>query len=179
MGIKGGQMMQIPVKMIVLLLTALTAFLVSGCGGESHTGQIADDLNLTLSGAEETAYLDDHGGFHGDGKTFAVLTFADDAVLAQIEGSADWLPLPMDETAQALVYGLSLEDGAVNIGPYFTDEDQNPLLPEIEDGYYRLIDRQMESGLAAPAMLERASLNFTIGVYDAGAGTLYYGKMDT
>ena len=41
-------MMRISVKMIVLLLAALTAFLVSGCGGESHTGQIADDLNLRV-----------------------------------------------------------------------------------------------------------------------------------
>ena len=60
-----------------------------------------------------------------------------------------------------------------------TDEEQEPLLPEVENGYYRLIDRQMENGFVTAAMLERASLNFTLGIYDTDTDTLYYCEMDT
>ena len=91
------------------------------------------------------------------------------------------MPLPMDEVAAVLAYGVTEhgEGYTINRGPYLTDEEQEPLLPEVENGYYRLIDRQMENGFVTAAMLERASLNFTLGIYDTDTGTLYYCEMGT
>ena len=53
-------------------------------------------------------------------------------------------------------------------------------MPEIEEGYYRLIDRQAEEGKATGAdILHRASLNFTVGLYDIEKGILYFCELDT
>ena len=61
-----------------------------------------------------------------------------------------------------------------------TDKDGNPLIPEIRNGYYRLIDRQIKKGEAAGAdMLHRSSFNFDLGLYDADTNILYFCQRDT
>ena len=34
------------------------------------------------------------------------------------------------------------------IGPFLTDDSGNPLVPEVQNGYYVLLDRQAEDGKA-------------------------------
>ena len=63
-------------------------------------------------------------------------------------------------------------DSKKSIGPYLGDIE----LPEIQNGYYRLIDRQEEKGTD---ILERASFNFTLGIYDMDTKTLYFCEVDT
>ncbi|HIX15247.1 MAG TPA: hypothetical protein H9740_05915 [Candidatus Hungatella pullicola] len=54
------------------------------------------------------------------------------------------------------------------------------MIPDIELGSYRLIDRQAEEGIAAGAdILHRSSFNFTLGIYDTDAERLYFCEMDT
>ena len=62
-------------------------------------------------------------------------------------------------------------------GPYLTDEEGDLLVPEIREGWYRLIDRHAEAGKTD--LLSRASLNFTLALYDTDTDTLYYFEMDT
>ena len=50
-------------------------------------------------------------------------------------------------------------------------------MPEIREGYYRLIDRHAEAGESD--ILERSSFNFTLALYDTGADTLYFFELDT
>ena len=79
---------------------------------------------------------------------------------------------------EILLYGQ--ESDEKKEGPYFTDEEGKPLIPEIEKGYYWLKDRQAEPGMAAGAdILHRGSFNFSVAVYDADGRILYYGEMDT
>ena len=96
------------------------------------------------------------------------------------EENAAWTPLPLDETAQALAYGVTREDGGevFSAGPYLTDDSGDPLLPGIANGFYRLIDRHSDAG-DGQNLLERASLNVTLAVYDADSDTLYFCEMDT
>lgn len=54
----------------------------------------------------------------------------------------------------------------------------DPLLPGIANGFYRLIDRHSDAG-DGQNLLERASLNVTLAVYDADSDTLYFCEMDT
>ena len=62
----------------------------------------------------------------------------------------------------------------------FDRSDGNPLIPEIRNGYYRLIDRQIKMGEASGAdILHRNSFNFDLGLYDADTNTLYFCWMDT
>lgn len=112
--------------------------------------------------------FDTHGGFNGDGATFAKIKFSDDSALAQIENNNVWTPLPSDETVQALLYG--------DYSGFVCDENGNSLIPEIKNGYSMLIDKQDKS---LTNMLERASLNFVLGVYDTDTNTLYYYELDT
>ena len=46
------------------------------------------------------------------------------------------------------------------------------------NGFYRLIDRHSDAG-DGQNLLERASLNVTLAVYDADSDTLYFCEMDT
>lgn len=92
------------------------------------------------------------------------------------------MPFPLDDTVKALVYGIETREGdsLIGIGSYLSDEENRPLIPEIENGYYLLIDRQAEEGKATGAdILYRASLNFTLGIYDSDADILYYFELDT
>ena len=75
---------------------------------------------------------------------------------------------------QALVWGV--ENGTVSTGPCLTDGDGQPLVPPVEKGCYRLIDRHSDQ---QGDILSRGSFNFTVGVYDAEARVLYCCELDT
>ena len=69
-----------------------------------------------------------------------------------------------------------VEDEAGSTGPLLTGSDGQPLVPAVQRGYYRLIDRHSDT---QTPILERGSFNFTVGVYDADARILYYCELDT
>ena len=54
-------------------------------------------------------------------------------------------------------------------------------LPQIQNGYYYFVDRQAESEMqhSDAQIMERASLNFSIALYDVDTDTLYYIEVDT
>ena len=172
--------------MISLMLFTLTA-----CGSEDPAEEISRALHIDVSAGEEISSSDTqhthgpsgdtaHGGFHGDGISCVALQFPNSQVADAIAANAAWTPLPLDETAQALAYGVTREDGGevFSAGPYLTDDSGDPLLPGIANGFYRLIDRHSDAG-DGQNLLERASLNVTLAVYDADSDTLYFCEMDT
>lgn len=55
------------------------------------------------------------------------------------------------------------------------DKGEN-LVPEIENGYYILIDRQSNQN---DNILNRGSFNFTVGIYNTDDNNLYFCKLDT
>ena len=162
-------------------LGALVALglLLSGC---SQKENVSRTLEVDVSGGEIVAQTDTHGGFHGDGTTYLALRFADDALQEQIEASDVWRAFPLDDTVRALVYGIEGEADGTSwcVGPYLTDADGEALVPEIEEGYYRLIDHQAEEGKATGAdILHRASFHFALGLYDSREDILYFCELDT
>lgn len=171
---------RIPMKRLFLTLPLIALlFSLTACGsGGSSQAAISQELDVDVSSGQVLSFEDSHGGFHGDGTAFVVLSFPDDRVLREIEEAPQWKPLPLDRTVKALAYGVS--DAAGSTGPFLTDGGGNPLLPEIQRGYYLLIDRQADSGSATVAgILDRSSFNFTLSLYDADTQTLYYCRMDT
>ena len=159
-----------------LLLAGLTA-----CKAKTPQDLASDALNLDLSSGSEVSSYDTHSG-NGDGTSCIVLSFQDDAVLEQIQASNAWHPLPVDQATQVLVYGLSEETGDASwqIGPFLTDDSGNPLVPEVQNGYYVLLDRQAKDGNAPESdILDRGSFNFTFGLYDTDTDTLYCCELDT
>ncbi len=156
------------------LFAVLAAFLLlTGCACQDGLSQVSQELGVDVTGAAAVEYYDTHSGF-GDGTSCITCRFDDDTVLEEIKGSSNWRAFPLDDTARALVYGLS--DGSRQIGPMLNDNAGHPIVPEIRHGYYRLIDRQRD---AEGALLERYSFNLTLVLYDADTNTLYVCKLDT
>ena len=165
-------------KRIFCTLSVIAFLILSACGVESEQSAVSRELGIDVSACEVISASDTHGGSHGDGTTFIVLDCADENVLDQIKKESEWRAFPMDDTVKTLVYGIDNE--TERIGPYLTYQEGNSLVPEIENGYYRLIDRQVKEGWATGAdILHRGSFNFTLGLYDADAELLYFCELDT
>ena len=160
------------ISMAMILLIALTV-----CGPKSPQDIVSEALSLDVSSGSEVSNYDTHGG-NGDGTSYIVFRFRDDTVLTEIQNHAEWKALPLDEAVQTLVYGMGNETS--KNGPYLTDHGGKPLVPEVQNGYYLLIDRQVEKdGLTGTDILHRSSFNFDLGLYDADTNTLYFCQLDT
>ena len=162
----------------IAVVAALSAALLSSCVFAEPKDIVSEGLQLELSDVKEVIYQDNHEGFHGDGMTFAAVDCSENDAADQISENPDWESLPLDDTVKALVYGY--EDDNIKVGPYLADEDGKPLIPEVTEGYYLLIDRQaVEDETTEVDILSRASFNFTLGIYDSGTDMLYYFELDT
>lgn len=93
---------------------------------------------------------------------------------------SDWKKLPLDETLTAFVYGTRGEDWSK--GPYLPETSGGqPMFPKIENGYYFFLDRHKDSlnPEDTEGLLDRASINCTIALYDTDTDTLYFCEYDT
>ena len=152
-------------------------FSLAACGSREPQEIVSEALGVDASTGSTMSSMDTHSG-NGDGISCIVLHFDGNEMIKQIEADNAWQPFPLDETVQTLVYGVS--DAESSIGPFLTDEDGKALVPEIKNGYYRLIDRQVEQDTATGAdILNRASFNFTVGLYDTDTNMLYCCELDT
>ena len=152
-------------------------FSLAACGSQEPQEIVSEALGVNASTGSTMSSMDTHSG-NGDGISCIVLHFDGNEMIKQIEADDAWQPFPLDETVQTLVYGVS--DAESSIGPFLTDEDGKALVPEIKNGYYRLIDRQVEQDTATGAdILNRASFNFTVGLYDTDTNMLYCCELDT
>ena len=161
-------------KLVVLLAVAIMCVSSVACRNKTPHEIVSEELGIDVSDGTEMSYEDTHGGFHGDGTTSIVLQFNDNSVADEIKENIKWSEFPIDETTQALVYGLKKEN--CQYGPFLNDGMGNALMPEIQNGYYILIDRQTEIDTD---ILERPSFNFTVCLYDADTNIMYFGKLDT
>ena len=146
---------------------------LSACTSMNKQNEISKQLSIDVSQATQVSNYDTHSG-NGDGTTCIVLNFQNENVLKEIEANPDWKRFPLDETAQILAYGY--EDKTSQIGPFVTNDKGENLIPEIENGYYILVDRQSNQ---TDNILDRGSFNFTLGIYDTENNNLYFCKLDT
>ena len=168
----------------LLSVCILTTVILAGCqaGSSSVHSKISNVLGIDVNDGEEIQSSDSHGGFHGDGMRVVALAFSND-LSGQIVGSDGWKPLPLSQNLTALVYGLRWEsdDAAYQVSPYLTDDNRDPVIPQIENGYYYFLNRHSKSvnSYDDSDVLERYSYNFTIAIYDVDNDTLYYVEFDT
>ena len=161
-------------KKIFAISLVLVALLVLVSCGSKMTAQdtISKELDLDISGGKEVLNINTYSG--GEGTSCIAVTFDDNTILDAIKNSSNWEAFPLDETVQALVYGI--ENGTSKEGPFIADENGDSMVPEIQNGYYLLIDRHSDT---KSNILERGSFNFTVGLYDTDNNTLYCCKLDT
>ncbi len=149
------------------------AFLLTACGPDKTQNAVSEALGLDVSVGNVVSDYDTHSG-NGDGASCIAIRFDDAAILEEIKKNAQWKSFPLDETVQALVYGVS--DKTNSIGPFLNDGAGKPLVPAIQSGCYLLIDRHADQ---QTDILERYSFNFSLGLYDADTNTLYFCRLDT
>ena len=128
--------------------------------------EISKTIGVDVSAGEVISESDSHGGFHGDGDRVIEIQFTDTSFSDHIKDNEEWNAMPLTENMTALVYGLHTETSS--IGPMIHKEDNAPVVPEIENGYYYFKDRHYESSDPKDDtnVLGRASYNFTIAIYD-------------
>lgn len=167
-------------RYIIPLLAAVIALSVY-MRSSGEVAKAAAVLGFTPDGGQVVRSEDTHGGCHGDGHTFIVMDFDKEsgrALAARLEADAAWKPLPFDRTLTELAYGL--REGSRQTGPYVTGRGGSALLPAIEKGYYFFRDRHADAASdSGEDLLSRASLNFTLAIFDAAANRLYYYELDT
>lgn len=129
-----------------------------GQENRSYLAQIEKDLGITLSSGYLQTYEDTHGGFHGDGHTYAVVQGS-----VAIQASAFWSPLPASGNSSLLLQELSA------------------CFPEVVKGQLFFCDRHPESTDPADDtdLYRRSSRNFTLAVWDSDRDILYYYVLDT
>lgn len=166
-------------KKISAVLLLMTIFLntLSGCGSFSHDQIISNAIEIDISSGKEISKTDSHGGFHNDGCEYTLIQFPDDSILDEIKKNEHWHSLPMSVQSAALIYGIPEAD----IAPYLTNEQGEPMIPEVKNGYYYFRDRHSESDdcYDDSNVLERYSFNFTFAVYDTDTNLLHYLIFDT
>ncbi|MEG1988886.1 MAG: hypothetical protein RR035_06820 [Oscillibacter sp.] len=167
-----------PKKQLRLLALILLLVLTTACGKTGQIQDISRVLGVDVSAGTLVTSADSHGGFHGDGRCFVELSFDAASTLDEaLSIDRGWHPLPFTEPLHTVVYGD--ETPAATRGSLVTDGDGAPLFPTADQGYFFFLDRHSQAGKTDTALLNRASYNFTIALYDSGSQTLYYYELDT
>lgn len=166
-------------KSALLIIGLVLAFMFTSCLAESNEDYIAKQINLEMPDVLKIEYMDDHGGFHGDGEKFAKIEFDNsngENILSQIERDARWNELPLTENLNLIMYG-----GVKNNIEYVFNLAEKAGIPEMTNGYWYFIDRH--SGSKHPEkdteLFDRSSFNFTLAIYDVENNKLYYYEFDT
>lgn len=162
----------------LVLLISLILALASCADVPDEKELISQSLGRDVSAGQTVDFYDTHGGFLGDGETFAKIVFSDDSFAAGL-GDA-WMPLPLPTPLHVVAYGGELPNGE-SWEAFVRNADGERLIPAVTDGFYFFEDRHSESRDASdPAsVLYRSSMNFTLAIYDADTTTLYYYEIDT
>lgn len=172
---------------LVFLLYACVTML-SSCFGitpENDTipiSAVSDALNLDLSAGTVISNQDSHGGWLGDGETIVSIHFPKEdgqRLLVQIMKDPAWRPLPLTDNLSTIVYGRTAGNARWN--PVFTDENGDPFLPPIKNGFFFFLDRHSQNtdSLDDSSLFSQGSFNFTLAIYDMDSHTLYYFELDT
>ena len=116
---------------------------------------------------EDCLYIDTHGGFLGDGDTFARLCFSpeDGAALERaLAEEGGWQALPVTGVAANRVnWGLPID------GCYRTTEE-HPEFPEVMNGLWHFQNTTPDG---------YGVRNFELWIYDSETATLYYHEFDS
>ena len=113
---------------------------------------------------------DTHGGFHGDGEAFVKVYFSNkqaEKFVKKINENNHWEKLPMPERLQNRV----------------SNADEVEKIPIVENGYWFFEDRHEKAtnkyNYNEIFDSDRASLNFSVAVFDTDNNILYFYALDT
>ena len=159
------------VRLAGAAVVLMGCFLRIGDGADYWQRNISETLGIDASEGTVVSSYDDHSGFHGDGTSYAVLSFEDEILEQGIAAPGGWKKQPLDHNLETLIYGTRTETKAT--GPYI-----GITFPRVEEGYWYFYDRQGET-YEDDLVLTRGSYNYIFAVYDICSDKLYYCEYDT
>ena len=164
-------------KKIIVLLTCIFAILLVGCSDVNSVDYVSSQIKVDILSGEIMEINDSHGGFHGDGLSIIKIKIEDKEFEQKLIDSDVW-DIKLSKLIEAFLYGY--EENNCSYGPFIADENDNPLIPKVQNAYYFIKDRQ-ENGydLQELDLLDNPSINVTIAVYDMDTSILYYCEEDT
>lgn len=147
-----------------------------GCAGPKALRPVQRALGVDVSAGTVLVSEDNHSAPRSDGETFIAAAFdpaADGKLTQSLASDGRWNKLPLTDTLSRALYGDSAHDSLAVMG------GENAI-PEIQNGYYRFIDRYKGTKDAADDSLlfTRSAYHFTVALYDADARVLYYYALD-
>ena len=131
--------------------------LLTGCRYVALSDKIGESIGIELPLDAAIEYWDTHGGFHGDGESFARITLPENA---------------SEFTQQVLADGWHRLSKQTDVHQELEGSEFEALLPKTEKGYWYLWDRSPDDAL------EPADLNITLAVFDTSKHTLYVYEKD-
>ncbi len=136
-------------------------------------------IGISYDNGKEISSYDDHG-FFGEGLTYNVYQFTENPITEDVISNNHWHKLPFTQNISLILYGGTYDDGLWGASITMPNEDE-PLVPKIEHGYYYFYDRHSESKDSADdtEVFNRSSFNFVVAVYDIDTNKLYYARYDT
>lgn len=171
-------------------MTKLTQFFLAflviglglgGCGTDREVmirREISEELKLDLLKTPILIYVDTHGGFHGDGKTYAVFQLDGEPERQNVafKETRAWKRFPFSLSVKAAAYGRGEQSSLLK-----SEMDGIPIPPVIKEGWYYFADRHSRSLdiTDEEEFLNRSSYNFVMAFYDAETQRIYYYRVDT
>lgn len=158
-------------KIIYLLFMIIT--ILSGCANNTvnDVTYISEQIGIDISGSEIIEKTDTHGGFHGDGKLIVQVEICNKNFEQELKETGKWSQEP-SELTEILLYGNE------EWNPYIADDNGEPLMKKIENGYYFIINNT-DSNNEDIEWSEMYSINAIVAVYDVDNNILYYYEIDT
>ena len=168
---------------VTLLFIMLFSFICSTCiktDEEYSFDHIKDRTNVSFKACNIINEKDTHGGFLGDGKKSVIYQCDKNFNTKNIRKK--WNKLPLSENLNIYLYGDAVKNGIT----YPKKEENDYVIPKIENGYYYFIDnyslyyKDIDNIYSDEKILDMGrSHNFTLTVYDIDKNYLYYYEIDT
>ena len=157
-----------------LAITALLICMItlSSCSSDAKNENY---LGFSRKGFSVVAEQDTHGGFHGDGFYNLTLDCSKNAEAA-LKAVENWNAFPLPENLSLILYGGE-RDG---VG-YKFNLAEKAKIPAIENGFYCFLDRHSEASNPSDDadLFDRASMKFSLALYDSDTNRFYYVEFDT
>lgn len=163
---------------LIILISALLIIssCLSSCSYEFNAKEyIETNLHINTESAQIDTVIAPTPSFNGDGDTYVVLNFSGNPILEEIKEKDNWKQLPLTDNLTSLVYGKE------NIYNGITNDDDELLIPQIENGYYYFENRHSDAKnrYGDSDVFDLVSYNYTIAIYDEDENILYFYSLDT
>lgn len=152
----------IPILLLIILIDSVISGLTY-----SEADVIKKNTGVDVSACKIVRLTNDHGGFLGDGVTFAEADCSghEADIISGINSAKGWKNLPASENSEVIIETL----------------EENYNIESSENGYYYFYDRhsEAENPYSDEEVFSRYSYNYTFAVYYTENARLYLYILDT